>query len=258
MNVSAAVKGKVAAKINECIATIEKHYKIKFKPPHVRYDVRGTVAGYASPRKWEVRFNPVLLMENLDDFIARTVPHEIAHLACDQLYPDAHKGSLTFQLDGRIRRNKREIHGPRWRSIMAVLGADDSRCHNYDVSNARVKRSRSTSVMYKCSKCGIQMPVGAKSHARAQQGSVFWHRGCGNRKWPLVLATATGTPVQNIPAPTRQPIIKKYASKQEHALALFKANPSLSRSEMIKLIINATGTTKAGASTYYYNCQKQL
>ncbi|SQJ13486.1 Protein sprT [Salmonella enterica subsp. enterica] len=44
------------------------------------YTQRGTSAGTAWLESYEIRLNPVLLLENIDTFIAEVVPHELAHL----------------------------------------------------------------------------------------------------------------------------------------------------------------------------------
>lgn len=261
MQVSANIRSKVATKINECIAKIESHYKVKFKAPHVRYDIRGTTAGTARPSTWELRFNPTLLVENLDDFIADTVPHEVAHLACDMIYPEAHKGTITFTYAGRVRRGKREIHGPKWQSIMRVLGADPSRCHDYDTSNVPSKSGSKTTYEWSCNGCGKKFHLLQRKHDNAiRSGAPLRHRKCGG---DVVYGGTGAAALLNIkpstPVPTKQPKINKYGTKLEHALALYKENSArLSRAEMINLFVNAIGMSKAGAATYYYTCQKRV
>ena len=51
-----------------------------FAEPALVYQQRGTAAGTAWLEKWEIRLNPVLLMENQQAFIEEVVPHELAHL----------------------------------------------------------------------------------------------------------------------------------------------------------------------------------
>jgi hypothetical protein len=50
--------------------------------------------------------------------------------------------------------------------------------------------------------------------------------------------------------------VVKRGSRQELVNKLVAANPTLGRSEMIKLIMAEIGMTKAGASTYFHNAMK--
>lgn len=55
---------------------LDRHYP----EPKLVYTQRGTSAGTAWLESYEIRLNPVLLLENIDTFIAEVVPHELAHL----------------------------------------------------------------------------------------------------------------------------------------------------------------------------------
>ncbi len=106
--------------------------------PDISLDIRGTCAGKATYkvrngiRHYLVRFNPTLLRENREDFIARTVPHEIAHII----------EYILFNKAG---------HGPNWKGICATLGMRDiTRCHSFDVSNAQVRKVRRLEVSCAC------------------------------------------------------------------------------------------------------------
>jgi SprT protein len=86
----------------------------------IRFDLRGGAAGQArggGRGPWIIRYNPILLRENPESFIAETVPHEVAHMVAYLRY-------------GRSIRP----HGPEWRAIMAQFGAEPERCHRYDLS----------------------------------------------------------------------------------------------------------------------------
>lgn len=261
--VSAVLEKRVLEKVESSIQTIEDHYKIKMRRPKVLFNVRGTVGGYANYNTWTVRFNPVLLTENVEDYLETTVPHEVAHLACDQIYPGAHnRGSdpfagITFTRSGRMRRAKREVHGPRWQSIMRVLGADPSRCHTYDTTNARVRNK--TTYEYVCSSCGKEYNLGPKRHAKAQRGIKYWHPGCGNSSYPLVRkGTATPKPIVQpvYVQPQQTPIQPDAGSKFDQCLKIYKSNKDrLFKQDMIDLFIKQAGCTPAGASTYYYKCK---
>lgn len=249
--ISAATKQRVETKINACIATIEKKYKVTFKKPAVHYNVRGTTAGKAWTKKWIVGFNAVLLNENTDDFIARTVPHEIAHLATELIYPHAHV---------RTRGTKRSPHGSEWASIMVVLGADVKRCHSYDTTNAQVKRS--VSYDYKCACCGAAITLGPKRHAKMlKDPHQYTHTKCGRIHGKLIPATPKVEapkaikPVITVPKPvkTHAPAV---GTKMAQCYRLFENYPGYSRAEMINVFVQEVGMTPAGAATYYANCKK--
>ena len=247
--ITEAIQKRVNTKIDQCIATIEKKYNVKFKKPAVHYDVRGTTAGKAWYKKWVVGFNAVLLKENVDNFIARTVPHEIAHLATELIYPHAHI---------RVGRQKRSPHGAEWASIMTALGADASRCHSYDVENARVKRR--ITYAYKCAGCGADLNLGPKRHAALQRGTLIWHSPCGSARGRLTLVTDTKAPVVVKPV---VPVVKpaKVAvpageTKLAKCYRLFENYPGYTRAEMINVFVQEVDMTPAGAATYYAKLNK--
>ena len=51
-----------------------------YPEPKIVYQQRGTAAGTAWLEPYEIRLNPVLMMENQQAFIEEVVPHELAHL----------------------------------------------------------------------------------------------------------------------------------------------------------------------------------
>ena len=54
--------------------------KTAYPEPKLLYQQRGTAAGTAWLTAWEIRINPVLLLENQQAFIDEVVQHEPAHL----------------------------------------------------------------------------------------------------------------------------------------------------------------------------------
>lgn len=114
------IKERVHQKIAECIRLANIRFGKTFNPPIVGFDVRGTRSGYC--QGIYVHFNPILLRENTEKFLATTVPHEVAHYIQNEIYPES------------------KTHGREWKSIMWVFGVRPNRCHTYDVSNARVRR----------------------------------------------------------------------------------------------------------------------
>ncbi|EIC82507.1 SprT family zinc-dependent metalloprotease [Serratia sp. M24T3] len=128
-----------------------------YPEPEINYQQRGTSAGTAYLQYWQIRLNPVLLMENQQDFIDEVVPHELAHL-------------LVYRHFGRAA----APHGKEWRWMMeSVLGVSASRTHQFTVTSVQSKTypyvcqcrdhqltvRRHNKVMrkeaeYRCSHCG--------------------------------------------------------------------------------------------------------
>ncbi len=95
---------------------LERHYP----EPNLVYLQRGTTAGTAWLERWEIRLNPVLLMENQLAFIDEVVPHELAHL-------------LVWKYFGRV-----APHGKEWKWMMeTVLEIPARRTHQFAVTSVR-------------------------------------------------------------------------------------------------------------------------
>lgn len=282
MNVTAAIKARVEAKLKDGIARAEAKYNRKFSMPHVVYDLRGRTAGMAILRNWKIRLNAVLLMENIDDFIDRTVPHELAHLITDVVYPEAHDRSAehmrnvlnagllgVFGTQRRIKRPKRDIHGAQWQSVCRVLGMTDiTRCHSYDTTNSRVVKSNGRQIEWKCTGCGDVLLLTPKKSARLdKEPSSVWHRTC--RRAPLVRVQPTtaavdlsryGAVMHSPNAPVTVPVqiqpVPTGVSKIEQCKKLYLKYSMLSRAEIIAKFVREAECTQAGAATYYATCKK--
>lgn len=248
MHVTAEMEAKVNAKIRECIAIANKRYNIDMKFPTVVYQKRGTTAGTANYRTWTIDINPVLLVENFDDMLADTVPHETAHLITELVYPHAHR---------RTYGQKRSPHGTEWQSVMRVLGCEPSRTHSYDTTNARVREK--VSYDYKCDCCGEVLKLGPKRHAKQQQiPGYYTHSSCGRTRGKLTLVTskAPAATVHVKPTAPKTPAAPAgTGSKLERCYAMYKAHPTLARAQLIQHFIQL-GCTPAGAATYYATCRK--
>jgi SprT protein len=110
----------------ELLTRAERHLERPMPQADIRFDLRGRSAGmvrFAPGRPPEIRYNPQLLAENEEQFLARTVPHEVAHLVVRELFGAAARP-----------------HGQEWRAVMGLFGADPSRCHDYDVSRSQTRR----------------------------------------------------------------------------------------------------------------------
>lgn len=258
MQVTAEMKEKVNAKIRECIAIANKRYNIDMKFPTVVYQQRGTTAGTANYRTWTIDINPVLLVENFEDMLADTVPHETAHLITEMVYPHAHR---------RTYGQKRSPHGTEWQSVMRVLGCEPSRTHSYDTTNAKVRTKASYD--YKCNCCGAVLKMGPKRHATEQRmPGHYTHSACGRARGKLTLVAKTPTatvhakPVlpmtnlhQHVP-PAPKSTVPETGSKLARCYEIYKTYPTMARKDLIQQFVTRVGCTAAGASTYVANCKK--
>jgi SprT protein len=133
--------------------------------PSVSYQQRGTSAGSAYLQHWQIRINPVLLLENQQAFIAQVVPHELAHL-------------LTYRQFGRV-----APHGKEWRWMMAqILGVEPSRTHQFAITSVQ-----SVTYPYHCACREHQLTVRRHNRVLRQQAQ-YRCRHCGETLQPGITA----------------------------------------------------------------------
>lgn len=134
--------------------------------PPVRFDLRGHCAGQLRVHRnllglkpELIRYNLALAASNQADFIAQTVPHEVAHAVAVLLYGRAGTG-----------------HGAGWREVMHFFGKPLTRCHDYDVNAVATRRTRKFS--YRC-RCNVEHLLGSIRHQRMQAGErIYQCRKC--------------------------------------------------------------------------------
>ena len=247
MKVPQKIKQRVYKKVDECIQAAQLYYPNHFiTTPTISFDVRGKKAGYAMVQANAVHFNPVLLMENLDDFIERTVPHEIAHVIDFIVNPQNFKSTYNHTT-GRF--SKRTYHGKTFKFIMSeVLGADDnSTYHNYDTTNATVRKSRK--FVWKSTIDGHEMILGIKRHNKMLKGWVrYWLRGKSHHTYTFSHEKGA----QLMAASTKRPTSRPTGSTQKgNAQKIF--NGCDDRKTFIKRAQAELGMKATTASTYWYN-----
>jgi SprT protein len=133
--------------VNACFQKI-----LGYVPAHrIQYRSIGRgIAGTASYATSTLTFDPFYIEQNPKAYMARTVPHEVAHLLTRMLYPEA-----------------KQHHGPEWRAIMKRLGAEATTYHSYDTTNAPGRHARDH--VYKCA-CR-QFNLTKKMHNSIQNGN---------------------------------------------------------------------------------------
>lgn len=127
----------------------------------VRCNLRGASAGQFRRHRdgrLEIRYNLAMARQQPKDFIAETVPHEVAHLVAWLLFGDRIKP-----------------HGPQWQSVMRYLGvAEPKRCHQFELA-APARRQRRWH--YRCD-CR-EHQLSSTRHNRARRGQVYVCATCG-------------------------------------------------------------------------------
>jgi SprT protein len=267
MQVSLDVRARVESEITRCMDIIESHYQRAIPRPTISYEKTGTTAGTANYIHNHITFNGALLMLHIEDFMARTVPHEYAHIVCNYVYPDAYK---TQRIVGTRKWTKRELHGPRFQEIMAVMGItgeDASRCHSYDTTTTAKPKSK---YEYRCVTCDQLYLIASKIHNEIASGNPRRRRcQCGSA---IVLKTALGkvtkwmayqivkgevAPVEVIQEDLSKLKAPKEGSKLFACWELYCAyQDRYNRQGMIGVFVNEVGCTWAGASTYHATCKK--
>lgn len=116
--------------------------------PQVSYRSMGGTAGRAFGDS-RIEFSTDFLVNSTDDFIARTVPHELCHLAIEHMHPRRGIG-----------------HGKPWKNLMIELGCDPKRCHSYDMSKLR-------DYEYRCEECGAVYHFSKRRHNACRRGSQY-------------------------------------------------------------------------------------
>lgn len=256
-----AYKVRINEIIREGIRKAEQHYHIKLEFPSIIYKKRGRCAGTGSYTKWEIDLNPVLLWKEGDTFINETPIHELAHLITDRVYPEAHDRGIKI-VRGRIRREKREVHGPSWYEVMNVLGvANPQRCHTFDTSH--LPKKHVTKYPYTCS-CKT-WDLGPKRHKKLVMAAAIGARcpyRCPHCKGDLKLGmNAPLTPIAK-PKPVVQFVTlgtsSMFKSKYDLARHIMKFGKTKTRGELIAEMVNEAGCTPAGAATYYAKLKNEL
>ncbi|WP_437889350.1 SprT family zinc-dependent metalloprotease [Phytobacter sp. V91] len=145
-----ATQQAIMRSLREKLALANSKLERNYPLPKLVYQQRGTAAGTAWLNHWEIRLNPVLLVENEQAFIDEVVPHELAHL-------------LVWKHFGRV-----PPHGKEWKWMMeSVLGVPARRTHQFELESVR----RNT-FPYRC-KCQ-QHQLTVRRHNRVMRGEATY------------------------------------------------------------------------------------
>ena len=161
---SSSTQQLVIQKVEQCTSHASSYFEQDFKLPEISFNQRGKIAGCARLQTNELRFNPVLLCDNVDAFIEEVVPHEVCHL-------------LVYKLFGKVR-----PHGNEWQSLMFKLfGLKGQTYHQMDVTKVKGK-----SFNYQC-ECG-PIELGIRRHNKVVKGQQTYI--CRKCRCPLTAGIA--------------------------------------------------------------------
>ena len=152
-------------------------YNRPFPMPKISIKLTGTRAGTADSNTLTITYNPELYVQNKEVFLARTVPHEVAHIICRIRFDH----SMYYM-------KKIRSHGNEWKQIMRELGvADIKRTHSYDTSTLVNKRKHNRPYLYNCGCRDFNVTLNL--HRKMSMGR---YRICKQCKGKLVLKGTVG------------------------------------------------------------------
>ena len=123
--------------------------------PRLTWDLKGTVGGQAYLNQNMIRINMEALEKYKDHYIKQTIGHEFAHLVAYNAL--GHGG-----------------HGRSWSRVMHKFNLFPDRCHNYDLTPARIVKKQ---YIYECDRCGEQFPFTAIRHNKMKRNKSYYrHR----------------------------------------------------------------------------------
>ena len=163
---------KILVKVEESFKKAEAFFNLKFERPlNIVFKRSGTTGGYSAYKRRELMFQLDLAEHHEQDFLARTVPHEVAHYVQRAVYGYSHNGKKVMP------------HGKEWKYIMRrVYGLDPARCHSYDTSVTTTKRQRRFA--WTCD-CGKDFKLSTRMHndcLRKKKATGSYGRMCGTCK----------------------------------------------------------------------------
>lgn len=120
-----STKNRIKEEVQRCTEIASRVFGV-FLEPSIVYeieDVQQTIAGMAIYASNTVYYNPWFATTQTEAFLARTVPHEVAHLVVRVM-------QLNDKASWRI-----DPHGPLFRKVMKAFGVNkenQSEKHDYD------------------------------------------------------------------------------------------------------------------------------
>ena len=294
MIVTTEIRNRVEARINECWAiAVDKYGDALGQKPTWDFRKRGRVAGTACPNTNHMSFNAILLLENVDHYIEVTVAHELAHVLDHQINGvnwKIHRGKRVQDHHGYrwqammalLGLDAKRCHS--YDTTNARVKKVDNRIKHVWTCNCgremvigpkRHRKITHGTAMYWMRGCGNKhvytythlqrgeqrVPadlVASRMTGQSNAARVYnaaQRNGTGFSEEPRMAASAP----RPDPTFTPQPRVRETGgSKLDKCRLLFRENYGVARKVMIKLFVEETGATPAGAATYYAKIKKEL
>ncbi|WP_026958258.1 SprT family zinc-dependent metalloprotease [Aliagarivorans taiwanensis] len=143
-------------KVEHYFQLAEAFFKRNYPRPEVVLSARRSkVAGSANCSHWRLRFNQHFYQQQPEQFLAQTVPHEVAHLICHAEF-------------GRV-----APHGKQWQAVMqTVFNCPPQRTHSFDTTAVSGQQFDY--------RCGCQQhKLSIRRHNKVLRGAQYACRRCG-------------------------------------------------------------------------------
>jgi len=158
MNYDIEILQEVKAAVDKANELYAERYGKKILYPHVRFSNKMTraagIAKNTKPHSTVVFSRPIIERNDIHNFKAQTVWHEIAHV-------------VQFEL------GLPSGHGRTFYQIMNDFGvAEPSRCHSYNTP-------KKNTVAVVCQQCNAELKIGAIQAAKLKTGTARYRHNCG-------------------------------------------------------------------------------
>ena len=140
MKLTKRLKVKLESRVKEVCEQATKIFGIDLSNRTILYMERGACAagafiwpvyddeGGEIGHECELSVSPILYSENVEKFLAITVPHEVAHFV------------ILIQYWGK--KKKPASHGKEWKAVMKKLGVFDTTYHKYNVDTIKKMKDK--------------------------------------------------------------------------------------------------------------------
>ena len=117
---------QVRDQTNHYIAQAQDIFQRQFADVEILFDLKGRSAGMFRLRneKSSIRYNPYIFSKYFNENLTNTVPHEVAHFGCYEVYG----------------LNKIRPHGREWKNLMKAFGSVPNVTANYDLTGIPLRQ----------------------------------------------------------------------------------------------------------------------